>query len=153
MALSDSADDNEYVPSTSKWVADQVEAYERSGGREAATLRETGIPIIVLTTRGATSGKVRKFALMRVEHEGDYAIVASRGGSPTNPHWYANLLAYPNELAIQDGDTPKQYSVREVSGDERELWWDRSVAVFATYAEYAAKTARTIPVLVATPLR
>ncbi len=140
-----------YVPSPSQWVADQVAAYEASGGKEANTLRETGIPIIVLTVVGAKSGNVRKFALMRVEHEGVYALVASRGGAPTNPAWYANLLADPDNVWIQDGDTPLRYQVREVSGDERSVWWSRSVAVFPPYAEYEAKTTRVIPVLIAAP--
>jgi F420H(2)-dependent quinone reductase len=138
-----------YVPSPSQWVADQVEAYERSGGTEANTLRETGIPIIVLTVMGAKSGNVRKFALMRVEHEGEYALVASRGGAPTNPAWYANLLADPENLWIQDGAVPHRYKVQEVTGDERSAWWDRSVAVFPTYDEYKTKTSRVIPLLVA----
>jgi F420H(2)-dependent quinone reductase len=141
-----------YIPSPSQWVADQVDAYEKSGGTQANTLRETGIPIVVMTVLGAKSGNIRKFALMRVEHNGEYALVASRGGAPTNPAWYANVLADPQNLWIQDGDTPRRYSVRELADEhERTTWWDRSVAVFPTYAEYAEKTTRRIPVLVATP--
>jgi deazaflavin-dependent oxidoreductase (nitroreductase family) len=140
----------EYVPSSLAWVRDQVEAYERSGGTEANTLRDTGIPVIIVTMRGKSSGKVRKIALMRVEHEGEYALVASMGGAPTNPGWYSNIIADPSAVTIQDGPEPFEVTVREVSGDERGLWWDRSVAVFPTYAEYQTKTDRRIPVLVAT---
>ena len=143
--------EGEYVPSALDWVRDQVEAYERSGGREANTLRDTGIPIIVVTMRGNKSGKVRKIALMRVEHEGSYALVASMGGSPTNPVWYHNLKAAPDDGLIQDGPEPFPVTVREVEGDERAAWWERAVAVFPTYAEYQARTERRIPVLVASP--
>lgn len=143
--------DGEYLPSAADWVREQVEAYERSGGREANTLRDTGIPIIVVTMRGNKSGAVRKIALMRVEHDGDYALVASYGGRPSNPVWYHNLLAAPDDVWIQDGPEPFHVRVREVSGDERQVWWERSAAVFPTYLEYQAKTDRTIPVLVASP--
>ena len=141
--------DGEYVPSASAWVRDQIAAYEASGGREAATLRDTGIPIIVVTMIGKASGKVRKIALMRVEHEGAYALVASMGGAPTNPAWYGNLVADPRNVTIQDGPEPFPVKVREVTGDERAQWWERAVAVFPTYADYQAKTERQIPVLVA----
>jgi deazaflavin-dependent oxidoreductase (nitroreductase family) len=140
--------EGQYVPSTSDWVREQIEEYESSGGTRANTLRQTGIPVIVVTMRGHQSGKVRKIALMRVEHEGDYALVASMGGAPTNPAWYANLVADPHVM-IQDGPEPHDYMVREVEGEERATWWERSVAVFPTYEEYAAKTDRTIPVFVA----
>ncbi|MFV0308150.1 MAG: nitroreductase family deazaflavin-dependent oxidoreductase [Desertimonas sp.] len=143
--------EGEYVPSSQGWVRDQVEAYERSGGTEANTLLDTGIPVIIVTMRGARSGKVRKIALMRVEHEGSYALVASKGGAPDHPEWYANLRANPTEVTVQDGPEPFLVSVREVDGDERAAWWDRAVAVFAPYAEYQQKTDRTIPVLIATP--
>ncbi len=138
-----------YVPSPSQWVRDQVEAYERSGGTEANTLRDTGIPVIVVTMKGKNSGNVRKIALMRVEHEGEYALIASMGGAPTNPVWYNNLVADPANVTVQDGPAPFAVTVREVTGEERALWWERSVAVFPNYAEYQAKTARTIPVLIA----
>src|SRR4051794_11707834 len=141
----------EYVPSKFGWARDQVEAYERSGGREAATLRDTGQPVIVVTMLGAKSGKVRKIALMRVEHEGSYALVASLGGAPKNPLWYENLLANPNDVTVQDGPEPFAVTVREVDGDERAQWWERAVAAFPTYTEYQAKTERRIPVLVASP--
>ena len=139
----------EYEPSSAQWVREQVEEYEASGGTRANTLRDTGLPIIVLTTRGNKSGKVRKMALMRVEHDGEYALVASQGGAPTNPSWYYNLVADPTALVIQDGDTPHDYVAREVTGEERARWWERSVAAFPPYAEYQTKTDRVIPVLVA----
>ncbi len=139
----------EYEPSTLQWVRDQVETYERTGGKEAATLRDTGIPVIIITSRGASSGKIRKFALMRVEHDGEYALVASMGGAPKNPGWFHNLVAEPL-VEIQDGPAPGDYRVRIVDGDERATWWERSVAVFPTYADYAKKTERVIPVFVAT---
>ena len=141
--------EGEYVPSALQWVRDQVAEYESSGGAKANTLRDTGIPIIVVTMRGNKSGVVRKIALMRVEHDGEYALVASRGGTPTNPMWYHNLLADPMNVTVQDGPTPFAVTVREVNGDERATWWGRAVAVFSNYADYQAKTERTIPVLVA----
>ena len=143
--------EGEYEPSTSEWVRDQVAAYEASGGTEANTLRETGLPVIIVTMRGARSGKVRKIALMRVEHDGEYALIASKGGAPSNPEWYANLTAHPSEVAIQDGPAPFDVVVREVEGDERAAWWDRAVAAFAPYAGYQENTERLIPVLVASP--
>jgi len=143
--------EGEYEPSTSEWVRDQVAAYEGSGGTEANTLRETGLPVIIVTMRGARSGKVRKIALMRVEHDGEYALIASKGGAPSNPEWYANLIAHPSEVAIQDGPAPFDVVVREVEGDERAEWWDRAVAAFPPYAGYQENTERLIPVLVASP--
>jgi len=141
----------EYEPSPAQWVRDQVEAYEASGGTQANTLRDTGIPIIVVTTLGVKSGKIRKIPLMRVEHNGEYALVASKGGAPNHPVWYYNLRDNAGPIEIQDGPTPKEYSVREVSGDERAEWWERAVAEFPPYAEYQAKTDRLIPVFVASP--
>ena len=141
----------EYLPSTSAWVRDQIEAYERSGGTEANTLRDTGIPVIIVSMLGKSSGKVRKIALMRVEHEGEYALIASMGGAPTNPGWYYNLVADPVNVTVQDGPAPFDVNVREVTGAERELWWDRAVAVFPNYAQYQANTERVIPVLIASP--
>jgi deazaflavin-dependent oxidoreductase (nitroreductase family) len=143
------AQENEYVPSAWEWVRDQVDAYERSGGTEANTLRDTGLPIIVVTTRGAKTGAIRKMALMRVEHGGEYALVASMGGAPKHPVWYYNLLAYPDDIKIQDGPEPFPVSIREVKGDEKATWWDRAVAAFPPYAEYQAKTERQIPVFIA----
>ena len=141
----------EYVPSTSKWVRDQVEAYERSGGREANTLGDTGLPVVIVTMRGNKTGNVRKIALMRVEHGGEYALVASKGGAPEHPLWYHNLKAEPDDLLIQDGPEPFPASVREVTGDERATWWERAVQAYPPYAEYQQKTDRQIPVFVATP--
>ncbi len=141
----------EYEPSSSDWVREQVETYEATGGREANTLRDTGIPVIIITSRGASSRKLRKFALMRVEHDGEYALVASMGGAPQNPSWYHNLVAEPLVM-IQDGPEPHDFTTRIVEGDERAIWWERSVAVFAPYAQYQEKTDRVIPVFVATPI-
>ncbi len=140
----------QYEPSTSSWVADQVAEYEASGGTRAGTLSDTGIPVIIVTMMGAKSGNVRKIALMRVEYAGEYLLVASKGGHPENPGWYANLVADPHVM-IQDGPEPHDFVVRELDGDERRLWWDRAVAVFAPYAEYAERAGRVIPVLLATP--
>ncbi|MGH9010279.1 MAG: nitroreductase family deazaflavin-dependent oxidoreductase [Acidimicrobiia bacterium] len=139
----------EYVPNAMGWVRDQVEAYERSGGREASTLRDTGLPVIIVTMRGNKSGNVRKIALMRVEHDGEYALVASFGGRPKHPVWYYNIKDHPDEVTIQDGPEPFPVRVREVSGDERDAWWERAVAAFPPYAEYQQKTDRQIPVFVA----
>ena len=139
----------EYAPSPAQWVRDQVETYERTGGREANTLMDTGMPVIIVTMRGNKSGKVRKIALMRVEHDGDYALVASKGGAPEHPVWYYNLTAHPDEVAIQDGPEPFPVEVRKLSGGERAAWWDRAVAAYPPYAEYQTKTDREIPVLVA----
>ncbi|MGQ0432355.1 MAG: nitroreductase family deazaflavin-dependent oxidoreductase [Microthrixaceae bacterium] len=142
--------EGEYVPSTWDWVREQVEEYEASGGERANTLRDTGLPIIIVTTRGKTTGKIRKLALMRVEHDGEYALVASVGGAPENPTWYYNIVADPSALMIQDGPEAHDYVAREVEGDERALWWERAVAAFPTYATYQTNTERRIPVLVAT---
>ena len=141
----------EYEPSTWDWVREQVETYERTGGREANTLRDTGMPIIIVTTRGASSGKIRKTPLMRVEHDGHYALVASKGGSPDHPAWYHNLKADPTAVAIQDGPEPFDAVVREVEGGERATWWERSVAAYPPYEEYQQNTDRKIPVFVASP--
>lgn len=143
--------DGRYEPSRWDWVREQVETYESTGGREANTLRETGIPIIIVTSRGASSGNLRKFALMCVEHEGEYALVASKGGAPEHPAWYHNLAAEPHVM-IQDGPDPGDYMTSIVEGDEREEWWARAVAVFPTYNEYRDKTDRVIPVFVARPI-
>jgi deazaflavin-dependent oxidoreductase (nitroreductase family) len=141
--------DDEYIPSPRQWVRDQVEAYERSAGGEANTLRDTGLPVVVVTMRGNKTGKVRKIALMRVEHDGDYALVASMGGAPKNPVWYYNLRANPDEVTVQDGAEPFEAEVREISGDERAAWWERAVAAYPPYAEYQTRTERQIPVFVA----
>jgi deazaflavin-dependent oxidoreductase (nitroreductase family) len=143
--------DGDYEPSALKWVREQVEEYEASGGTRANTLLDTGIPVIIVTMKGAATGKVRKIALMRVEHEGQYALVASYGGAPKHPAWYRNLIADPGAVQVQDGPAPFDVTVREAEGDERAAWWDRAVAVFPNYAEYQAKTDRQIPVLIASP--
>jgi len=142
--------EGEYEPSPWAWVRDQVAEYEASGGKRANTLRDTGIPVIIVTTRGKKSGKVRKMALMRVEHDGEYALVASLGGAPMNPNWYHNIVEDPTALMIQDGAEAHDYVARQVEGDERTQWWDRAVKAFPSYAEYQQKTSRKIPVLVAT---
>lgn len=139
----------EYEPSRFGWVRDQVETYERTGGREANTLLDTGLPIIILTTRGRKSGKVRKSPLMRVEHGGEYALVGSVGGAPKHPDWYRNLKANPSEVTIQDGPEPFPVAVRELEGAERSAWWDRAVAAFPPYAEYQTRTRRVIPLFLA----
>jgi deazaflavin-dependent oxidoreductase (nitroreductase family) len=141
--------EGEYAPSSAQWVRDQVEAYERSGGQEANTLRDTGLPVVIVTMRGNKSGKVRKIALMRVEHDGEYALVASKGGAPTHPVWYYNLTTHPAEVTIQDGPAPVPVRVRQVAGDERDAWWKRAVDAYPPYAEYQQKTDRQIPVFVA----
>jgi deazaflavin-dependent oxidoreductase (nitroreductase family) len=142
--------EGEYEPSTTQWVRDQVEAYESSGGTQASTLRDSGRPVIIVTSRGNKTGKLRKTPLMRVEHDGEYLLVASQGGAPKHPVWYYNLTADPRAVTIQDGPEPFDVTVRELSGDERALWWDRAVAAFPPYAEYQTRTERTIPVLLAT---
>ena len=141
----------EYEPSTQQWVRDQVELYESSGGTQGTTLRDTGLPVVIITNVGASSGKLRKTPLMRVEHEGRYCAVASQGGAPQHPAWYANFLAHPL-VELQDGPVKRDYVAREVDGEEREQWWERAVAAFPPYAEYQRKTERRIPVLVLEPL-
>ncbi len=137
----------EYVPSTSDWARKQAEAFEASNGTEANELR--GMPIIVVTSIGAKSGKVRKTPLMRVDHNGEYAAIASLGGAPENPVWYYNLKKNPL-VELQDETVKKDYIAREVFGEERDLWWERAVATFPDYANYQKKTERTIPVFVLT---
>ncbi len=142
--------DGDYEPSTTGWVRDQVEQYEASGGQRANTLRDTGLPIIVVTSRGNQTSKLRKTPLMRVEYEGEYALVASDGGAPTHPLWYHNLTADPEAVMIQDGPEPFDARVREVTGDERAEWWARAVAAYPPYARYQERADRLIPVFVAT---
>jgi deazaflavin-dependent oxidoreductase (nitroreductase family) len=141
--------EGEYEPSPMAWVRDQVEKYERTGGREGNTLMETGLPVVIVTVRGKKTGKVRKMALMRVEHNGEYALVASMGGAPQHPKWYHNLKASPTEVTIQDGPEPFNVTIRELEGEERTTWWDRAVAAYPPYAEYQGRTSRVIPVLLA----
>lgn len=141
--------DPEYLPSPHEWVRNQVSAYESSGGTDGTTLR--GMPVVVLTMVGAKTGAMRKVPLMRVEHEGSYAAVASMGGAPTNPVWYRNLLAHP-EVDLQDGPVTILVRARELSGAERTLWWDRAVAAYPDYADYQKRTDRLIPVFVLEPV-
>jgi len=139
-----------YEPSPAGWVRDQVALYEGSGGTEGTTLRDTGLPVVVVTTKGNKSGTIRKTPLMRVEHDGQYALVASQGGSPKHPVWYYNLVADPESVMVQDGPDVFEVTVRQIEGDERALWWERAVAAFPPYAQYQLKTDRIIPVFVAT---
>jgi F420H(2)-dependent quinone reductase len=143
--------DETYEPSPWDWVRNQVAEYEGSGGAKANTLPGTDMPIIVITTRGNKSGKIRKTPLMRVEHDGKYALVASQGGAPTHPVWYYNLIADPDSVVLQDGPEPRDVSVRETSGEEKGIWWERAVAAYPPYAEYQEKTDRQIPLFIATP--
>jgi len=137
----------EYEPSPLTWSREQAELYESSGGTDGLTLR--GKPVVVVTSVGARTGKLRKTPLMRVEHGGSYAVVASKGGSPVHPVWYHNLVANPH-VELQDGPEKHDYVAREVFGDERELWWARALETWPDYAEYQTRTDRTIPVFVLT---
>ncbi|CAN5544901.1 F420H(2)-dependent quinone reductase [soil metagenome] len=137
----------EYAPGTHDWARTQAESFEASGGADANELR--GMPIIVLTSVGAKSGMLRKTALMRVEHDGKYAVVASRGGAPTHPVWYWNLVKAP-QVELQDGAEKHDYLARELSGDEKAVWWERAVAAYPSYADYQLKTEREIPVFLLT---
>ena len=137
----------EYEPSPSKWVRDQVQEYEGSGGTAGTTMRD--MPVVIVTTLGAKSGKVRKVPLMRVEHDGEYAAVASMGGAPKNPVWYSNLVANP-QVEVRDGTLVQAMTAREVTGEEKAIWWVRCVAAFPDYAGYQVKTERAIPVFVLT---
>ncbi|WP_300681448.1 nitroreductase family deazaflavin-dependent oxidoreductase [Nocardioides sp.] len=141
----------EYVPSPAEWVRKQVEAFESSNGSEANTLADSGDPIIVITNVGAKSGKIRKTPLMRVERDGKYLAVASKGGAPEDPQWAANFRAHP-DVELQDGPVKKAYRVRELAGAERAEWWDHAVATWGTYAEYQKKTDRQIPLFLLEPV-
>ena len=138
----------EYEPSTSDWARENAEKYMESGGTDGTELK--GRPVILLTTIGAKTGKIRKTPLMRVEHDGEYAVVASLGGAPKNPVWYYNIKANPR-VELQDGTVTRDYEAREVFGDEKAAWWERAVAAWPDYAEYQTKTDRQIPVFVLTP--
>jgi deazaflavin-dependent oxidoreductase (nitroreductase family) len=138
-----------YEPSPSDWAREQAERFEATNGADANTLR--GMPIIVVTSVGAKSGKLRKTPLMRVEHEGRYALIASKGGAPEHPVWYWNISKNPH-VELQDGPVRKDYLAKEVSGEQRELWWQRAVEAYPDYAEYQQKTDREIPVFVLTPI-
>jgi deazaflavin-dependent oxidoreductase (nitroreductase family) len=134
----------EYVPSPWQPVAEQVRLYEATGGREGATLE--GKPCVILTTRGRKTGQLRKSPLMRVEHEGKYAVVASMGGAPHHPVWYLNLLE-DNEVTLQDGDKVVHARARTATADEKQVWWPRAVEVWPAYDDYQARTDRDIPVV------
>jgi deazaflavin-dependent oxidoreductase (nitroreductase family) len=141
--------EGEYAPSPLKFAADQVALYESADGAEGNTLQ--GVPVIILTTRGRTSGALRKSPLMRVEHGGAYAVVASMGGAPRHPLWYGNLLANPDDVTVQDGANVYRMRAREVTGDEKATWWQRAVEVWPSYNDYQARTTRVIPVVVLEP--
>jgi F420H(2)-dependent quinone reductase len=139
----------DYEPSTSDWARENAEKYMQSGGTDGTELQ--GKPVILLTTIGAKTGKIRKTPLMRVEHNGEYAVVASLGGAPKNPVWYYNIKAHP-QVELQDGAITKDYEAREVFGDEKAVWWERAVEAWPDYAEYQKKTDRQIPLFVLTPV-
>lgn len=139
--------DGEYVPSPSDWVRNQVDEYERSGGTSGTTLLDTGMPVVIVTNKGAKTGAVRKTPLMRVEHEGKYAAVGSKGGAPENPVWVYNLRANP-DVVVQDGAQTWPMTAREISGEEREIWWERAVAAYPSYADYQKNTDRLIPLFI-----
>jgi deazaflavin-dependent oxidoreductase (nitroreductase family) len=143
--------EGEYEPSPTQWVREQVELYESSGGTKGTTLLDTGMPVILLTTLGAKSGKIRKTPLMRVEHDGTYAVVASLGGAPKHPVWYFNIRSEPR-VELQDGPVKQDMAAREVTGEEKAQWWERAVAAYPPYAEYQQKTSREIPVFVLEPV-
>lgn len=139
----------EYAPSPDDWSREQAELFERTNGAEGNEMQ--GKPIIVLTTLGAKSGKIRKTPLMRVEHDGEYVVVASKGGAPAHPTWYYNIVDAPL-VELQDGPVRKDYTPRELSGDERQIWWERAVEAWPAYADYATKTDRLIPLFLLTPV-
>ncbi|GGX47485.1 nitroreductase family deazaflavin-dependent oxidoreductase [Streptomyces noursei] len=143
--------EGEYGPSTTQWVREQVEVYESSGGTRGTTLWDTGWPVVVMSTRGAKTGKIRKVPVMRVEHEGRFAVVGSLGGSPRHPLWYFNVKADPH-VALQDGPVQQDMTAHEATGEERAEWWRRAVAVFPRYAEMQKKTSRQFPVFVLEPV-
>jgi F420H(2)-dependent quinone reductase len=140
----------EYEPSSAKWARDQVEEYERSGGTSGTTLQ--GAPVVVITSVGSQSGKLRKNPVMRVEHDGVYAAVASKGGAPEHPSWYRNFVEHPL-VELQDGPSKGDYMTHVASGDDRALWWDRAVQVWPDYDQYQTRTDREIPVFVLEPMR
>jgi F420H(2)-dependent quinone reductase len=141
--------DGQYEPSPDKRAREQVELYESSGGTQGLTLR--GKPVVIVTTKGAKSGRLRKIPLMRVEHEGSYAIVASQGGAPKHPVWYFNLVVHPR-VELQDGPAKQDMTSRELAGEEKAVWWERAVAAWPDYAAYQKRTDREIPVFVLEPV-
>lgn len=144
--------DGEYDQSPEQWVRDQVALYESTGGAEGNTLRDRGLPIAIFTMRKRRNGHLRKVPLMRVEHDGSYALVASKGGAPQHPVWYYNLLEHP-EIEVQDGPDPFDARTRELHGEERAKWWERAVAAYPDYADYQKRTDREIPVFLAEPVQ
>ncbi|MEV0118871.1 nitroreductase family deazaflavin-dependent oxidoreductase [Streptomyces sp. NPDC050844] len=142
--------EGDYVANPVQWVREQVELYESSDGVQGATLWDTGLPVVILTTRGAKTGKIRKTPLMRVEHAGRYAAVASNGGFPRHPVWYFNLKSDPHVM-LQDGSVRQDMTAREITGDEKAEWWERAVAAYPPYADYQEKAGRVIPVFVLEP--
>jgi deazaflavin-dependent oxidoreductase (nitroreductase family) len=138
------------VPSPADWVRNQVEEYERSGGTSGTTLLDSGLAVVIVTNKGAKTGAIRKTPLMRVEHEGRYAAVGSKGGAPQNPVWVYNLRANP-DVVLQDGPETWAMTAREISGEERAIWWERAVAAYPSYADYQEKTDRLIPLFVLEP--
>ncbi|KIA61043.1 nitroreductase family deazaflavin-dependent oxidoreductase [Nocardia vulneris] len=142
--------EGEYGPSPAQWIREQVELYEKSGGTQGTTLWDTGLPVVIVTMRGGKSGKIRKIPLMRVEHEGRYAAVASKAGYPRHPVWYFNLRSDPH-VELQDGAAHHDMTAREITGDEKAVWWSRALAAYPPYAEYQEKTERVIPVFVLEP--
>jgi F420H(2)-dependent quinone reductase len=137
--------DGDYVPSPAVWVRDQVDEYEGSGGTAGTTLGDTGLPVVIVTNKGAKTGAIRKTPLMRVEHDGAYLAVGSKGGAPKNPVWVYNLRKNP-QVVLRDGPHTEEMTARELTGEERAAWWERAVAAFPNYAEYQRKTDRLIPV-------
>lgn len=142
--------EGDYAPSPAEWVRNQVEEFESSGGTRANTLRDTGLPIVVVTNVGAKTGKIRKTPVMRVEHEGCYAVVASKGGAPEHPNWYYNLKANPR-VELHDGPAKQDMLARELVGEQRVEWWNRAVTAFPNYADYQRRTSRQIPVFLLEP--
>jgi deazaflavin-dependent oxidoreductase (nitroreductase family) len=141
--------EGDYEPSPESWAREQAERYEATDGREGADLR--GRPVIVLTSVGSRTGKLRKTPLMRVEHDGVYAVVASLGGAPKHPVWYHNLKKNPH-VELRDRDVKRDYRAREVDGEEKRVWWERAVETWPDYATYQTKTERRIPVFVLEPM-
>ncbi len=142
--------EGEFAPNAEEWVRAQVELYESTGGAQGSTFRDTGLPIVIVTNRGAVSGKLHKTPVMRVEHDGRYVVVASRGGAPQHPRWYYNIRANPL-VELQDGPGKRDMVAREITGDERNQWWELAVAAYPPYADYQRKTERVIPVFVLEP--
>ncbi len=138
------------LPDPAEWVRDQIETWERSGGTEGTTLRDTGLPVVIVLNRGVRTGLLRRTPLMRVEHAGCYLAVGSKGGAPQNPAWVANLRADPR-VEVWDGPRRGDYVARELDGAERSVWWERAVAAYAPYADYQRRTERLIPVFVLEP--